>query len=357
MNRLSRAVKVLLTIVVFLTTFGSVSYAEEQGIGYEISPIFSSNQIDKDRGYYYVQTEPGKKQTLDLALFSTSDEDKELEIAIENAISSTTGDIDYSENLELIHESLANPITEILKPRNEIVTLKAREEAVISLDLTPPKNHYDGVKMGRIVVREKQDEEKKGVTQVFQYALGVITSENGLAYNDGSVLEIEKVQANVSNGTRVIEGFIYNPEPKTIENLKVTSYVTKKGESTKIKERNIDNFAFAPNSKVTYTIPWGLREFESGEYTFHYEAKNDYETFNLVKDFTIRGDDAKRLNSETAFAVQTPFIFKVIIVIMNVILVGLFVFIILRDKRWIKELRDKKKKKNRNRNKKRNKRD
>ena len=93
MNRLSRAVKVLLTIVVFLTTFGSVSYAEEQGIGFEVSPIFSSNQIDKDKGYFYVQTEPGKKQTLDIALFSTSDEDKEIEIIIENAISGNSGSI------------------------------------------------------------------------------------------------------------------------------------------------------------------------------------------------------------------------------------------------------------------------
>ena len=352
MNRLSRAVKVLLTIVVFLTTFGSVSYAEEQGIGFEVSPIFSSNQIDKDKGYFYVQTEPGKKQTLDIALFSTSDEDKEIEIIIENAISGNSGSIDYSSDLEMIHESLVNPVTEIVKSRNEVVNLKAREEVVVTLDLTPPDTHYDGIKMGRIKIREKQDESKKGITQVFQYGLGVIASENGLAYSDGAILELGEVRANISNGSRVIEAEIFNPEPKTIENLKVVSYVTKKGSNEKLKERSIENFAFAPNSKVNYLIPWGLREFESGEYTFHFEAKNDYESFNLVKDFTIRGNDAKRLNSETAFSVSTPTLFKIIIIAMNTILVGLFIYIIQRDRRWIKELRDKKRKRNKNRNKK-----
>lgn len=337
---------ILLTVItgVIFSLVPTISFAEETpGVGYEIRPLLPNTQIDNDRGYYYVQTEPGKKQTLSLSIFNTSDEDKTIQVSLEDAISTDVGTIGYSDDPEKRHESLINSITEIVKTPEKEITLKPKEEGIVDFELTPPNEHYDGVKIGRVVVKEKTPEDEKGISQEYQYALGIITSESGVNYNDGKTLGIEKAQANINFGTKAIEAYLFNPEPKTIEDLKVRSYVTKKGETKKIKERNVDNFAFAPNSKVTYTIPWGLSDFQSGEYTFHFKAENQYETFDIEQDFTIRADDAKRLNKETAFGITTPYFIIYIIIGINTVLVVLFVVILTRDRKWVKELKEKKK--------------
>ena len=337
----------IIAISCYFLLFTFNSSAEELGIAFEVAPKHPTTQIDRTRGYYYIETKPGEKQSVDLEIFSTTDRELTLEMSVENAYSATTGNIDYSNDLELLHESLVNPITEIVTFPSEIVTLKPKGSKVVSFDLNPPADHYDGVKMGRIIIKEKSDDNSKGITQEYRYALGVITSESGLAYNDGNTLELEKVQANINLGNKVVEGYIVNPQPKTIENLEVRSYVTKKGSTKKVKERNIDNFSFAPNSRLVYTIPWGLSEFQSGEYTFHFEATNDFEKFNLVQNFVIRGEDARKLNKDAAFSVTTPNIMKIIIITLNTILIILFVVIIARDKKWIKEIKTKRRSRNR----------
>ncbi|MBO0476477.1 DUF3324 domain-containing protein [Vagococcus sp. DIV0080] len=338
----------LFFVICLSLVLGNVkTIAAEDGIGFSVRPIYSDTQIDAEKGYYYVQTEPGKKQELELSILSTTDDrDITVEFIVENAMSSTYGDIAYSNDPENIAKVLKHPITEIVKPRTEKVVIKPRQEEIMIFDLTPPKEHYEGVKMGRIVIAESSDDKKTGVGESYQYALGVITSEEGLAYNDGNKLDLEEVRANVVSGTKVVEGFILNPDPKTIENLEVRSYVTEKGKAQKLKENNIDNFTFAPSSLLKFEIPWGLTDFKGGEYTFHFEAKNQYESFNLIKDFTIKKEDANRLNKEAAFSVETKTIVKIIIIALNVVLVSLIITILMRDRKWIDELKNRKRRKN-----------
>lgn len=331
---------------VMLLFFPLITQADEEGIGFEIKPLFPSTQIDKKSGYYYIQTEPGKKQTLDMTVYNIQDKDITVEFIIENAISTSNGNIDYSSDIKRTDKSLIDPITDIVIPNKKTLTLKPKEEVKASFEVTPPNNSYDGIKMGRVVVREKDDKKAKGIVQKYQYGVGIITSETGDLFNDGDKLNLGTVKPTVSNGSKVVVGELVNPLPKTIENLQVRSYITKKGDTKKIKERNIDNFSFAPNSKVEYKIPWGLTNFESGEYTFHFDAKNDFETFELKKDFKITGSQASDLNKKTAFKVSTPTYIKIILVVMNIVLVLIFLLILYRNKKWENELKIRRKKKN-----------
>ena len=338
--------RVIFAFIFVLCLSGVNATAEEQGLGFEVRPLLPSSQIDKSVGYYYIQTEPGKPQTFDMSILNTRNEDITVDIIMENAISTTNGNISYSGDLKRTHESLKDPITQIVKPKETTVTVKAGQETALSFDLTPPDKSYDGLKMGRIIIKEQDNKEEKGIVQKYQYGVGIITSESGEPFNDGNKLEINDVKALIVNGSKVISAEIVNPEPKTIENLKVRSYVTKKGDSKKIKERSVDNFAFAPNSKVGYQIPWGLTNFETGEYTFHFEAQNEFDTFKLEKNFKIRADDASKLNKEAAFKVGTPNFIKILLSVTNALLILIFVLILVRNKKWEKELKNKRKKKN-----------
>ena len=315
------------------------------GVGFEIKPLFSSTQIDRNRGHFYIQTSPGEEQELNISVRNISKEEKTFEVLIQNGVSQSDGNIGYTEDLEKIHETLINPITEIVVAENNEFTLASGEEEIVRLKVTPPKDSYDGIKVGKVVVREKSEKEEQGISQKFEYGLGILTAESGIAYNDGSELLLvdSSAKANINLGSRVIEASIVNPQPKTIEKLEVTSYVTKKGDDKKIKEKNIKDFAFAPNSVALYDIPWGLQNFESGEYTFHFKGKNDFEEFDLKQDFVIRADDAKRLNKEVAFSVRTSKTMKIVIISLNALLVVLCGVVIVRNKKWITEIKSKKK--------------
>ncbi|MGX7024901.1 DUF916 and DUF3324 domain-containing protein [Vagococcus hydrophili] len=347
MKKFNYLIKLFFALAVIFS-FSVTSQAAEKGIGYEVRPIFPSTQIEQNRGYYYLQTEPGVKQKLEMSLLNTSDKPVTLELVIENAISTTNGNIDYTDDIKKIHESLVNPMTEILQPKTKEVKVKAGEEKIVNFELTPPEKSYDGLKMGRILVKKKKEKDAKGINQEYQYAVGVITAESGKPFNDGDKLELNgEIEPNVVNGSKLVQGEIVNPTPKTIENLKVRSYVTKKGDKKRIKEKNIDNFSFAPNSKVMYTIPWGLSNFETGEYTFYFTGSNDFESFELKKDFKIRGEDAKKLNNEAAFSVGTPTKMIILIVVLNALLLVLCGTIFVRNKKWVEELKTNKKRKSR----------
>lgn len=340
------AEKLLVVIGIFWICLIQNSFAEEIGIGFDVSPVFPNSQIDRERGYYYLQTEPGREQTFSLLVSSTSDKEKKLEIWVENAISSSTGVIAYSKDLSLVHDSLVNPITEIVQVKEKEVILKPGEEQVIHLKLTPPNEHYEGVKIGRVVIREKTEEKKIGIKQEYEYGIGIITSELGVTYKDGKVISLDRVQPNINLGNKVIEAHMFNPEPKTIENLTVKSYVTKKDDEKKIKERNIDGFTFAPNSKLIYQLPWGLTDFKQGEYTFHFEAENEFDEFNLKEDFIIRGNKAKEMNHASAFSVQTPKKIKWIITGSLISLLCIIILILKREGKWTREVKNKQKKSN-----------
>ncbi|MEG0285815.1 MAG: DUF916 and DUF3324 domain-containing protein [Vagococcus sp.] len=336
--------KVCLVIILLFSFVTSVDAADDKkhGIGFEIRPILPQTQIDNSLGYYYFETKPGVKQEIELSVLNVQDKDITVEIFVENAISTKTGSIDYTTNLEKVHDSLKNPMSEILAPTEKVVTVKPEEEKIVFLEINPPAETYEGAKMGRVIVKEKTEESSVGVSQEYQYGIGVITSESGDLFNDGDILKLEDAKAFVSNGSKVIQGELVNPLPKTIEDLEVRAFVTKKGDSKKLKEKNIDNFSFAPNSKVLYEIPWGLTNFETGEYTFNFKASNDFESFDLTKDFKIRGEDAKKLNNQAAFSVQTPNFMKMLIIIMNVILILLCIILYMRNKKWITEIKARK---------------
>lgn len=336
-----------LLAIIFFMLKPVASFAADEGIGFEISPIFPSSQIDPNKGYFYVQTSPGQEQTLEINVQNTSDDEITVKPIIENAVASTKGSIVYDKDIKLTDKSLKNPITEILTPNEESITIPAKKDKVITFTLKSPEDSYEGIKMGRIkIVKEKTEAEKTGLSMEYEYAIGVIASESGDLFNDGNKLNLVDVKATIHLGQRVVSAEIINPDPKTIEGLRVRSYVTKKGSDKKIKENNIDNFALPPNSKLNFLIPWGVTNFEAGDYVFHFNAENEYDSFSLKKEFTIRGNDAKKLNNDAAFKVITPTYIKIIIVVMNALLFVISFIIIKRNNTWVKELKSKKKGRN-----------
>lgn len=342
--------------VLFLTPI--LTEAEEPGIGFSVAPILPASQIDKNLGYYYLETTVDEEQTFEVKLSSQKKEKQTVKMFVQDAYTGTNGNLTYGvDGIDGFKQdkTLKDPISQIVKPVSEMVELNAGEEKTVSFKISPPKESYNGAKVGRLVFKSETEgnDGNNAVIEDYQYGISIILSENGDDYNDGDIksIALNDVKATVKYGKRLVTANLQNPNPKRILNLDLQATVTKKGSDKIIKQTKISEFQFAPNSNVDLEVDWGLSELKSGEYSLNIIAKNEYDDIHLSKDFRITSDLAKKLNTDSAFKIKTPIWIKVISISSGVLTGGLSVVIINRNKKWLKiSHRKRNKKKNKIRN-------
>lgn len=333
--------------------------AEEAGIGFSVVPILPMSQIDKELGYYYLETKAGEEQVFEVKLSSQKDEKQKVKMFVEDAYTGTTGNLTYGvdgQNSFKQDKTLTNSTSQIIKPVSETIELGSREQKTVSFKLKAPKESYEGVKIGRLVFKSVNENDEEGNTAVvedYQYAVSVILSENGDDYNDGNIQDISlnEVKATVKRGKRLVTANLQNPQPKRILNLDLSANVTKKGSDKVIKQTKIPEFQFAPNSNVDLEVDWGLSELEAGEYTINISGVNEYDKIHLTKDFRITTEAAKKLNKESAFKIETPTWVKISAITSGVLTSVAAVAVLKRNKKWMKMSRRKRKSKQRNKKK------
>ncbi len=332
--------------------------AKEYGIGFSVDPILPATQVDKDLGYYYLETTPGKEQTFEVKLFSQEKEKQTIQMFVQDAYTGTTGNLSYGVDGEegfVQDKTLIDPTSQIITPMSETIELEPGEEKVVTFKVTPPQDSYPGAKIGRLVFKPV-DEDAKGesaVVETYQYGVSIILSENGDDYNDGDIqsIALNEVKATVKRGRRMVTANLQNPQPKRILNLDLNATVTKKGDKKAIKQTKIPEFQFAPNSNVDLEVDWGLSELEAGEYTLTISGKNDYDEIHLTKDFRVTSEAARKINKDSAFKIETPTWVKMTAISSGVLTVGLSVVIIIRNKKWAKQVSKKRNRKKRNKKK------
>lgn len=311
-----------------------------------------STQLDTNVEYYYIQTKPGENQKIEMELTNTSEKEVEVAIVIKNAISTESGQFDYG--IPLIEDNtLKNPISEIVIPEEKTVTLKAFEKKMIALDVKPPTEHYDGVKIGAIYLTSQDSEKIDDIVSVESgYRIAVITSENGDEFNDGSTLDLIDVKPTLVDGRKVIQAAVQNPEPKGVENVDINAKLIDRKSKEVVKDSKVKNYTFAPNSTLPFIFDWGLSNLEGGDYTLIMNAKNHEHEWNMERNFSITDKEAKKLNDESPFRIVTPVWMKLTAVALGLLVIVISIILLLRNKKWQKEIIKSKKRKSRRRTKK-----
>ncbi|MGX7244559.1 DUF916 and DUF3324 domain-containing protein [Enterococcus quebecensis] len=311
---------------------------EDNNLGYTVTLVQSNKQIDPNRSYFYVKTTPGESQTLEVRIKSTKNESVHLKIYGVNAITGDAGTIEYSNDKTYYDKTLKEPITSMLKIATPTITVGNYEEKTVKIQLTPPKEQYAGVKMGAVVFAlDNEEKAKSGVSTEFSYRVGVITSESGDEFNNAQTLNLNSVKASIKRGKKMVLANLQNPEPKVLENLNIVATMTKKGTDEVVKRKSVENYSMAPNSVFDFEMDWGIAALPSGTYTLKLDASNDYQEWQLSKEFTITNEQAKKMNEESAFKIVTPTWIKgtsVFLIILTVLIVSMTLF--RRDK-WEKQ--------------------
>ncbi|WP_348921762.1 DUF916 and DUF3324 domain-containing protein [Enterococcus rotai] len=311
---------------------------DDNNLGYTVTLVQPNTQIDPNKSYFYVKTTPGEAQTLEVRIKSTRKENVRIKIYGTNAITGDGGTIEYSDDKSYYDSTLKEPVTSMLKFPTPEITVGNYEEKTVKIQLTPSKEKYDGVKMGAIVFALDQGEKaKSGVSTEFSYRVGLITSQSGDEFNNAQTLNMISAKASIKRGKKMVLANLQNPEPKVLENLSIVGTMTKKGTDEVVKRKSVENYSMAPNSSFDFEIDWGIANLPSGTYTLKLDASNDYQEWQLSKEFTITNQQAKKMNEESAFKIITPTWIKVTTIVLLIVAGVIMLLILVRRKKWAKQ--------------------
>ncbi|MGX7264612.1 DUF916 and DUF3324 domain-containing protein [Enterococcus crotali] len=333
----------------FIFLFPTHSMAESENLGYSVQAILNGKQIDPTKSYFYVQTTPGEEQELTVIVKSTQVEPVNVKVYVEDAFTGNKGTVEYTTDKKLLDKTLSDPMSSILKVETPSMTVEKAEAKEAKFTLTPPKEHYAGVKMGTLVFELDDSDDNSTMASQFAYRIGILTSESGEDYENAQTLNLLDAKSLLLRGKKMILATLQNPEPKVLSKLAITAELKNKKNQKVIKTEKVENYALAPNSKFDFEMDWGTSDIEAGTYVLSLVAKNTHGDWSFEKEFIITGDQAKSMNEESGFKIITPLWIKVTTIVCLVFMVGATGVLLLRRKKmeteWERRRKRKKRKK------------
>ena len=325
---------------------------ESSNLGYTVLAELNGKQIDPEKSYFYIQTVPGEEQLLTVKVKSTQEEPVKIKIYTTDAFTGDNGTIEYTEDKQKLDDTLLEPISAITKAETPSLTVENYEEKAATFKLAPPKENYAGVKMGALVFEIDDSESDEQVSSKFAYRIGLITSENGDDYRDSKTLNLLEAKSTIKRGKKMILATLQNPEPKILSDLEITAEVKEKDKQAVLKKKKVENYALAPNSRFEFEMDWGTGTVKAGTYIVVMNASNGYSDWKFEKEFTITGEQAKKMNEESSFKIITPVWIKIGTILLLVSL-GAISFLLLKRRKKMEVLwkhrRKKRKKKKKER--------
>lgn len=346
LNKIKKNIKYVLVtcILLFMSPIHAIATDKEADpLGFVVQAIRPDTQIETNKSYFFIETQPDETQILKVKIKSTQKDPIKIKAFIANGTTGSTGNIEYDESTKNLDKSLKHPLTEFVKINETEITLDNFEEKVVELSLTPPKESYQGIKLGAVVfqtVEDKEETKTQTISSKYQYKIGLITTETGEEYENAKKLELTSAKLGLKLGRKQVAAVIHNPEPKIADNLKIEATVTKKGSDTVLKKQTVENARMAPNSTYEFSVDWGVDVIDPGEYTLKVHAQNDEEDWKWQKDFSISDEKAKKMNEETVFKIESPDWLPYVVVLASISLVLVVVILTVRNKRWKKMVRE-----------------
>lgn len=321
-------------------------------MGFNVKAITPEKQIDLNKTYFYIKTEPSQQQTLKVDVTNNEEKEITIETTAANAITGPNGKISYISGMEDKDKTLQNSVEELVSIEPSELVLQKGETKQVVISVTPPPEHYKGIKLGTLYF-QKKGEDKASTGQInseYRYAIDLVMSEGDEPIYGGKDLTLDSAEATLMLREKVIALQFSNADPKVIQDLNITTQIMEKGNDKVLKSAKIENGRMAPNSHFTFEVPWGLETFKPGTYEVKTKASSNTDEWEFLKEFTITADQAKKMNSETATKLRfEAWIYEVFI--GNILLfIGLTFILTLRQRKWKKEvirIRRKKKRKKR----------
>lgn len=323
--------KKLMTLIVVglvgLMAMPAISHAET--MNYTVKANIPENQIDKTKTYFDLRMAPGQEQKITLTVSNTANEELDLKIEPNTAITNQNGVIDYSQAKAKKDSSLEYPFSKIVKGETSF-KLAPNETREIAYTIKMPTNKAEGTILGGFYIskvnKAKEEEASKNVQikNYYSYVIGVKLTEEDTPVKP--VLKLNKVKPDLQNYHTVVTANLQNIKPTMVADLKVETAVTKKGSSEVLHRTTKESMSMAPNSNFDFPTSWDNKPLEPGKYELKMTATSNGNKWNFTKAFEIKGTQSTKLNDDAVELKKTS---KWIYIIIAGLIFDLVILVVL----------------------------
>lgn len=315
------------------------TFSKASELNFSVNAVIPDNQIDKEKSYFDLKVTPGEKQKLIVKLRNTTDKEIVINPHIQSAKTNKNGVIDYTPNKIKKDDTLKIAMEDIAKVPEE-VTVPPQSEKDLTIEVTVPKDKFDGVILGGIYLKEdtsknKEEDKENDVAIKNEYSYVVALQ---MRQNDNKVkpmLHMNEVNPETQNARNVIVANIQNSEPMIISKLKIDATVNKKGSKDNLAILKKENLQVAPNSNFNIAVPLEGEKLEAGTYILNMKAESAGKEWQFKKEFSISADKATTMNEkDVTLEKETPTMLYIFLGVAFLIVIAVVIyFIIRRNKR------------------------
>ncbi|ANZ94818.1 hypothetical protein BFC19_05095 [Brochothrix thermosphacta] len=328
----------LITFIFFLSLIPT-TFSKASELNFSVNAVIPDNQIDKEKSYFDLKVTPGEKQNLIVKLRNTTDKEIVINPHIQSAKTNKNGVIDYTPNKIKKDDTLKIAMEDIAKVPKE-VTVPPQSEKDLTIEVTMPKDKFDGIILGGIYLKEdtsknKEDDKEKDVAIKNEYSYVVALQMRQNNNKVKPMLHMNEVNPETQNARNVIVANIQNSEPMIISKLKIDATVNKKGSKDNLAILKKENLQVAPNSNFNIAVPLEGERLEAGTYILNMKAESAGKEWQFKKEFSISADKATTMNEkDITLEKETPTMLYIFLGVAFLIVIAVVIyFIIRRNKR------------------------
>ena len=328
----------LITFIFFLSLMPT-TFSKASELNFSVNAVIPDNQIDKEKSYFDLKVTPGEKQNLIVKLRNTTDKEIVINPHIQSAKTNKNGVIDYTPNKIKKDDTLKIAMEDIAKVPKE-VTVPPQSQKDLTIEVTMPKDKFDGIILGGIYLKEdtsknKEDDKEKDVAIKNEYSYVVALQMRQNNNKVKPMLHMNEVNPETQNARNVIVANIQNSEPMIISKLKIDATVNKKGSKDNLAILKKENLQVAPNSNFNIAVPLEGEKLEAGTYILKMKAESAGKEWQFKKEFSISADKATTMNEkDVTLEKETPTMLYIFLGVAFLIVIAVVIyFIIRRNKR------------------------
>ena len=311
------------------------TFSKASELNFSVNAVIPDNQIDKEKSYFDLKVTPGEKQKLIVKLRNTTDKEIVINPHIQSAKTNKNGVIDYTPNKIKKDDTLKIAMEDVAKVPEE-VTVPPQSEKDLTIEVTVPKDKFDGVILGGIYLKEdtsknKEEDKENDVAIKNEYSYVVALQ---MRQNDNKVkpmLHMNEVNPETQNARNVIVANIQNSEPMIISKLKIDATVNKKGSKDNLAILKKENLQVAPNSNFNIAVPLEGEKLEAGTYILNMKAESAGKEWQFKKEFSISADKATTMNEkDVTLEKETPTMLYIFLGVAFLIVIAVVIYFIIR---------------------------
>lgn len=352
---------VLLVALLAITSLDWVPFSEVSAaeLNFSVEPIIPENQRDKKKTYFDLLVKPASTQTIAVNLRNDTENEVIVEPEIHSAITNLNGVVEYGKESKNKDETLKYDLRDLVKVEKEI-KIPSKTAVNVPFTINVPTEQFDGILAGGITFKEKETEagnkeNSKGkglsIENRYAYVVGLVLNETNTKLE--SELRLNKITPSQINARNVINVNLQNPVSKYLNRLKVEAKVSKKGSNKPIITSKKEKMQMAPNSNFDYPISLEGQPLKAGNYTLEIVAVSNDDKWNWKKDFTIKAEDAKKLN-ETDVTIKKDYTWILYLVGLALIIIVFFLLLLVRKNKKRREKEEARRRKNNRKKRKKN---